>query len=1160
MSFALSTVGVQRTHSARMTGLLFMLLMLPALACAALAERAGRVLATTGGVEAVAADGTARSLQRRADVYSGETLRTAGKARAQVRFTDGALLSLRPDSELKIDEYHFENRDAVDHKYLRLVRGGFRTVTGSIGRTNRAAYRVSTPLAVIGVRGTDWEVLQQSGGPLLLGVNQGGITAQSVQTNQSTDVGSGTAFNYAQVALDGSVQLLPEAPAALVQSATVEKGEKPAEEKSADGEKSGSAEEKGNDLAADANAAPPPPAGGGDTGTGTAPSNDPASSPPPPSVNPADMGAGTPPTTVPLSRVFTTAEVDAIVADTHLALVSGLSFSANGQPRTAFGLVGPSVDDAISSFNFAFRNPGTTLPGTDRLAGVDAATHFIQRQGVAISGVQNNVGGIAGLTFGQYVPATLLPLPVFLDANNSANNFALTTPFVFALFDPTSIASLTGRFVYSPTANLIAVATGTVSTVIGELVLNVNLGTGAIDRGVLDVGYGATPDAFVFVADLRGSVANVNGRGVLNATVGNIVLQDNTARQTLAARGTVSGAFTGSSAIPGLTISFDYADNAGRNQFARGVVLFSGKTVPPPPSLALSPGELTQLQSGFFFVGTDSQLFGGPASGPATDARLSLGRPLLTGNLSGQGNSDLVMAGDPRFASLPPDVLVRQSDAPTVGFRQSFNVVGTQSLSWGQWTASTGAPVRILDSATGLNELDRLTVPLFWATAMPKSLASLTGITTFSSNGGVDFQGVFGPSSGQRFPILDVSTSFAVDFGTGAIRGGHFFAVTERNATGDLGFEVDFVGNVVSSGGRAFATFTATSGAYRANTPLDPQFRDFNGLFTGAGAQTSVLMSFFAQSAPPSGLPDFVSGTLVIGQANDARLTANDVAFGLERVGIAVFSPVDSQGAIIATLPHNAGPGLLLGRGGDVNPANTAGFGLFANNVASVGNARFLALPADYVLRQDSAAATRVDPAVGGDSDIGWGEWLAVAANPQTGAPAQSAGVQGSAANAAAVQAYNADVLFASVIPTPGVLSGTAVYSGSFDGATGTGSLSLLARGGTLGGPTNLFDSGALAVNVDFNTGLVNGNLQVSSAQTAVQWDAGFSGRLNRNIAELSLNTLQVTTGSGATAGSIGSSSVTGVVSGLNGDQFVGGFQFVGGGEHVEGLMRAGKQ
>ena len=1158
MQRAQSIAGYARVRAVGWAQLLTALLVLviPTFALAISGERAGRVLVTSGDVVAVATDGTERALQRRTDVYSGETLRTAGKSRTQVRFTDGALLSLRPDSVLKIDDYHFENRDAVDHKYLRLVSGGFRTVTGRIGRTNRAAYRVSTPLAVIGVRGTDWEALQQTNGALLLGVNQGGITAQSIKNNTTADIGVGAAFNYAQITPDGAIQLLPEAPDALVKAQAVEKGEKPPPEKG-EGDKaadSGAADEGSTDLATDASSASPPPAGGGDSGTGTSSSTTDAAVAPiaTPSVNPAELGGGTPPTTVPINRVLTDNEVNAIVGDTHLALTAGLAFAPTGPSGVAIGLVGPSVDDATPSFNFVFRSPGIALPGTDRLAGVNAGSHFVQRGSVTLSGVQNTVGGIAGLTFGRYDAAAATPLPIFTDINNRTSSFDLTTPFVFALFNPTDIAALTGRLVYSPVANLISVSTGTVSTVLGELVLNVNLGTGVIERGVLDIGFGPTPDAFVFAADLRGNIANVNGRGVLNATVANIVLQDNVARQTLGARGTVSGAFVGNTAIRSLTLSFDYADTAARNLFARGVVLFNGQTAPPLPSLALNPSEATQLQSGFFFVGTDAQQVGGTATGPATDARLSLGSPLLTGNAVAPGSSSLVEPTDPRFSALPPDILVRQGDAPTVGFRQAFTVAGTQTLSWGEWAASPGAPVRLLDSATGLNELNSFAVPLFWATALPKTLASLTGTTTFSSNGGVDYQGLFQPSSGQRLPIIAVSASFALDFGTGLISGGHFFAVTER-AGKDLGFDVDFTGNVVNSNGNAFASLTATKGAYRGTTAVDLQGASFDGFFTGTGAQTSFLLAFFASSLPSVGGSDFVSGNLVIGQGNDVRLTATDIASRLDRVGIALFSPVDGQGAVIASLPHNLGPGLLLGRSGAVVAANPAGFGVFGNTIGTLANARFFAVPADNVVRQGNAAVGRVADVIGGPGPfaVGWGEWLA---NPVSGS---TAGVQGSPASTT-VTPYSAEVLFASVAPTPGLLTGTASYSGTVGGTPG---LDMLARGGAIGGASQQFDTGSLLVNVDFNTGLVNGGLQVGSTSLTTNWDASFSGRLNRNVAELTLDTLQVTMpATGTQAGSIGASSITGVVSGANGSQFVSGFQFVGPGQHVEGLMRADKQ
>ncbi len=37
-----------------------------------------------------------------------------------------------------------------------LLKGGFRSITGAIGKEDKAAYRVRTPVATIGIRGTDY--------------------------------------------------------------------------------------------------------------------------------------------------------------------------------------------------------------------------------------------------------------------------------------------------------------------------------------------------------------------------------------------------------------------------------------------------------------------------------------------------------------------------------------------------------------------------------------------------------------------------------------------------------------------------------------------------------------------------------------------------------------------------------------------------------------------------------------------------------------------------------------------------------------------------------------------------------------------------------------------------------------------------------------------
>src|SRR5262245_18006356 len=64
---------------------------------------------------------------------------------------------------------------------MRLLRGEFRTVTGLIGKGSGDAYSVVTPVATIGIRGTDYSAAYCEGDcgdtpdGLYVGVSNGGI-------------------------------------------------------------------------------------------------------------------------------------------------------------------------------------------------------------------------------------------------------------------------------------------------------------------------------------------------------------------------------------------------------------------------------------------------------------------------------------------------------------------------------------------------------------------------------------------------------------------------------------------------------------------------------------------------------------------------------------------------------------------------------------------------------------------------------------------------------------------------------------------------------------------------------------------------------------------------------------------------------------------------
>jgi hypothetical protein len=73
---------------------------------------------------------------------------------------DGGLITMRPDTQFKIDSYKFNGKqDGSEQSFFSLIKGGFRSITGLIGKEHKKSYRIATPTAILGIRGTDHEVL-----------------------------------------------------------------------------------------------------------------------------------------------------------------------------------------------------------------------------------------------------------------------------------------------------------------------------------------------------------------------------------------------------------------------------------------------------------------------------------------------------------------------------------------------------------------------------------------------------------------------------------------------------------------------------------------------------------------------------------------------------------------------------------------------------------------------------------------------------------------------------------------------------------------------------------------------------------------------------------------------------------------------------------------
>lgn len=128
------------------------------LAAGAAFAQAGKVVFAVGEVAALRG-ATRVALAAGSPIEAGDTIVTGAQSHAQLRFSDDALVALKPDSEFRIERYNFSGQqDGTEIAVFRLVKGGFRTLTGQIGKLSGERYRLVTTQATIGIRGTHYQV------------------------------------------------------------------------------------------------------------------------------------------------------------------------------------------------------------------------------------------------------------------------------------------------------------------------------------------------------------------------------------------------------------------------------------------------------------------------------------------------------------------------------------------------------------------------------------------------------------------------------------------------------------------------------------------------------------------------------------------------------------------------------------------------------------------------------------------------------------------------------------------------------------------------------------------------------------------------------------------------------------------------------------------
>ncbi|MDX2306629.1 MAG: FecR domain-containing protein [Hyphomicrobium sp.] len=113
-----------------------------------------------------------RDLPEGSRVHQSELLETGNGAQVELKLDDETKLALGPNASLKLDEFVISKSDGVTTIGVNFLKGTFRFITGS---EKKEAYRIETPSATVGVRGTVFDVYVDGTGDTLVLLHEGEV-------------------------------------------------------------------------------------------------------------------------------------------------------------------------------------------------------------------------------------------------------------------------------------------------------------------------------------------------------------------------------------------------------------------------------------------------------------------------------------------------------------------------------------------------------------------------------------------------------------------------------------------------------------------------------------------------------------------------------------------------------------------------------------------------------------------------------------------------------------------------------------------------------------------------------------------------------------------------------------------------------------------------
>lgn len=170
--------------------------------------------AAIGAVNEVRSDafGTPPGLQRRTlaaqtGVFANERIETGKEAWAQLRFNDATEFRVGSGSTVVLDRFVYDPDKKAGELTINATQGVFRFVTGTM---KSESYRIKTPSALIGVRGTDFVLAVTANGAMRLAVNSGAVEIIPLVGNRAIIVAAGNQGSVDPTGTNAETQPIPE--------------------------------------------------------------------------------------------------------------------------------------------------------------------------------------------------------------------------------------------------------------------------------------------------------------------------------------------------------------------------------------------------------------------------------------------------------------------------------------------------------------------------------------------------------------------------------------------------------------------------------------------------------------------------------------------------------------------------------------------------------------------------------------------------------------------------------------------------------------------------------------------------------------------------------------------------------------------------------------